>query len=191
MKLRSALLVCVALAGMLVPFGAFAHILNDAGGWAAGISHPLLGPDHLLAMLAVGFWAAQMGGRALWAVPLTFVAIMGGGALIALAGIPLLSVESGVAASVLALGLLVAFAIRLPLAAGMTLTGAFALLHGHAHGAELPAMVSPWIYAAGFLMATGLLHVSGIVTARLIDAKRLRIAGACVALAGAALMIGS
>ncbi len=80
MKLRSALLVCVAVAGVLVPFGASAHILNEAGGWTAGISHPLFGPDHLLAMLAVGFWAAQMGGRAMWAVPLTFVSIMGGGA---------------------------------------------------------------------------------------------------------------
>jgi urease accessory protein len=116
---------------------------------------------------------------------------MGGGALIAIGGIPLPSVESGVAASVLALGLLVAFAIRLPLAAGMALTGAFAIFHGHAHATELPAMVSPWIYAGGFLAATGLLHVSGIAAARALDANRLRIAGACVALAGAAFLVGS
>ncbi len=191
MKLRSVLFVCVAVAGILVPFGASAHILKEAGGWTAGISHPLFGPDHLLAMLAVGFWAAQMGGRALWAVPLTFVSMMGGGALLAVAGIPLPSVESGVAASVLALGLLVAFAIRLPLAAGMTLAGAFALFHGHSHGTELPAMASPWIYATGFLTATGLLHVTGIAFARVLDGNRLRIAGACIALAGAALVAGS
>ena len=113
------------------------------------------------------------------------------GALIAIAGIPLPSVEPGVAASVLALGLLVAFAIRLPLAAGMTLAGVFALFHGHAHGTELPAMVSPWIYAAGFLVATAVLHASGIAAARVLDAKRLRIAGACVAVAGAAFLLGS
>jgi len=191
MKLRSVLLACIAIAGMLVPYGAWAHALNESGGWAAGISHPFLGADHLLAMLAVGFWAAQTGGRAIWAVPLTFVSIMGGGAFIAMAGIPLQSVESGVAASVLALGLLVAFAIRLPLAAGMTLAGVFALFHGHAHGTELPAMVSPWIYAAGFVVATGLLHASGIAAARVLDAQRLRIAGACVAVAGAAFLLGS
>lgn len=191
MRSRSVLLACVATAVMLVPCSAWAHILNEGGGWAAGLAHPFHGADHLLAMLAVGFWAAQMGGRALLAVPLTFVALMGGGAVVATAGVPLPSVESGVAASVLALGLLVAFAIRLPLAAGMALTGAFAIFHGHAHGSELPAMASPWVYAAGFLLATGLLHATGIAAARILDAGRLRIAGACVALAGAALVVGS
>jgi urease accessory protein len=191
MKLRSALIACVAVALMLVPYGACAHIVNESGGWTAGIAHPFLGADHMLAMLAIGFWAAQMGGRAMWAVPLTFVSIMGGGALVAIAAIPLPAVESGVAASVLALGLLVAFAIRLPLAAGMLLAGAFAIFHGHSHGVELPAMVSPWVYVAGFLLATGLLHASGIAAARVLDVERLRIAGACVALAGTALIVVS
>ena len=188
MKLRSVLIACVAVAAMLIPYGAYAHVLNESGGSIAGFSHPFFGADHVLAMLAVGFWAAQTGARAMWAVPLTFVSMMGGGALVALAGIPLPVVESGTAASVLVLGLLVAFAIRLPLAAGMMVTGAFAVFHGHSHGSELPAMASPWLYVAGFLAATGLLHVSGIVTARVLNAKRLRFAGACVALAGAALI---
>ena len=191
MKLRSALLACIAVAAILVPHGACAHILNESGGWTAGISHPFLGADHLLAMLAVGVWAAQTGGRALWAVPMTFVSIMAVGAGVAIAGIALPSVESGVAASVLALGLLVAFAIRPPLAAGMILTGAFAIFHGHSHGTELPEMVSPLIYAAGFLLATILLHASGIAVARAFDGKRLRIAGACAALAGTALIVVS
>src|SRR5512144_2426323 len=108
MNLRSALVGCVAVAGALFTYDASAHIVYEASGWTSGIAHPFLGADHLLAMLAVGFWAAQTGGRALWAVPLAFASIMAGGALMAMAGIPLPAVESGVAASVLALGLLVA-----------------------------------------------------------------------------------
>jgi urease accessory protein len=191
MKLRSALVGCVAITGALVSYDAGAHVVNGGSGWTSGVAHPFLGVDHLLAMLAVGFWAAQMGGRALWAVPLTFVSIMAGGALIAIAGIPLPAVESGVAASVLALGLLVAFAVRLPVATGMLVAGTFALFHGHAHAAELPAVVSPWVYAAGFLLATGALHASGIAAARALDVERWRIAGTCVAIAGAAFVVAS
>jgi urease accessory protein len=191
MNLRSALVGCVAVAGALVSHDASAHMVNGGSGWISGIAHPFLGIDHLLAMLAVGFWAAQTGGRALWAVPLTFVSIMAGGALMAMAGIPLPAVESGVAASVLALGLLVAFAVQLPVATGMLLAGTFALFHGHSHAAELPAMVSPWTYGAGFLLATGALHASGIAAARALDVQRLRFAGACVAIAGAALVVAS
>jgi urease accessory protein len=174
----------------LVSQTANAHLLGANGGILTGFAHPFLGLDHVLAMLAVGLWAAQTGGRALWAVPLTFMATLAGGALLASAGVALPAVEAGIAASVLAFGLLVALAVRLPLAAGMLLTGAFALFHGHAHGTELPAMASPLAYAGGFVVATGLLHLTGVALARAFHARSLRVAGACVAAAGAMIMAG-
>jgi urease accessory protein len=190
MRLQSALGAGAAVLALLVAPTAAAHIINDNGGLLAGIAHPILGFDHVLAMLAVGLWAGQTGGRALWAVPLAFVTMMGGGSLLAITGVPLPGVEAGIAASVLALGLLVALAVKLPLAAGMALTGAFALFHGHSHGTELPAMVSPVAYGLGFLVATSLLHVAGVAAARLLDVRRLQIAGVCVAVAGATLIAG-
>jgi urease accessory protein len=190
MRLQSALAAGTAVLALLVAPSATAHLINDNGGLLAGIAHPFLGVDHVLAMVAVGLWAGQTGGRALWAVPLAFVAMMGGGSLLAIFGVPLPGVEAGIAASVLALGLLVALAVKLPLAAGMALTGAFALFHGHSHGTELPAMVSPMGYALGFLVATSLLHITGVAAARLLDVRRLQIAGVCVAVAGSVLIAG-
>lgn len=187
MRMRKGLLAA-ACAGLLGMQGAQAHIVFEGGGWASGVLHPFLGADHVLAMLAVGLWAAQLGGRALWAVPLAFISVLGLGAAAGAAGMPLASVELGIAASVLVLGLLVAFAVRLPLAIGMTLAGAFAFLHGHAHGTEWPALASAWGYAAGFLLATALLHATGIMAGRTLDAKRLQFVGACLAMAGLTLI---
>ena len=174
----------------LVAQNASAHVLGASGGLPAGFAHPFLGLDHVLAMLAVGLWAAQTGGRALWAVPLTFMAALAGGAWLGSGGVPLPAVEAGVAASVLTLGLLVALAVRLPLAAGMLLTGAFALLHGHAHGTELPAMASPLAYAGGFVAATALLHLTGVALGRVFSERGLRFAGACVAALGVFIAAG-
>jgi urease accessory protein len=190
MRSQSSSLAWIAALGLLVSQSAGAHVLYTDDGLLAGFSHPFLGIDHLLAMLAVGFWAAQTGGRALWAVPLTFMATLAAGAWLGTTGFPLPAVKAGIAASVLALGLLVALAIRLPLAAGMALTSVFALFHGHAHGTELPAMVSPLVYAAGFVVATGLLHASGLAAAFALNERRLRLAGACVAVAGAFVAAG-
>lgn len=190
MKLNPVLATGTAVLGLLISSTAAAHLGHEHGGMVAGIAHPFLGLDHVLAMLAVGMWAAQIGGRAVWAVPLAFVTMMGGGGLLAIAGVALPAVEAGIAASVLVLGLLVALAVRLPLAAGAVLTGAFALFHGHAHGSELPAMVSPVAYAAGFLLATCLLLTTGIVAGRALDLPRLKMAGACITIAGAALVAG-
>jgi urease accessory protein len=190
MRLQSALATGIAVLALLVAPSATAHLVNDNGGLFAGVAHPFLGVDHVLAMVAVGLWAGQTGRRALWAVPLAFVTMMAGGSLLAISGVALPAVEAGVAASVLALGLLVALAVKLPLAAGMALTGAFALFHGHSHGAELPAMASSIGYALGFLVATSVLHMTGVAAARFLDARRLQIAGACVAVAGAALIAG-
>lgn len=190
MRSQSSSFAWIAAVGLLVSRSAGAHVLNADDGLFAGLAHPFLGIDHLLAMLAVGFWAAQTGGRALWAVPLTFMTTLAAGAWLGVSGVPLPAVEAGIAASVLALGLLVAFAIRLPLAVGMALTSVFALFHGHAHGTELPAMVAPLSYGAGFLLATAALHGSGLLAALALNERRLRLAGACVALAGAFIVSG-
>jgi len=184
----------LALLGMLASELARAHGMHDAGsGIGSGIAHPLLGLDHVLAMVTVGLWAVQTGGRALWAVPATFVLMMGAGGALGMGGFALPMVEAGIATSVLVFGLLVALAIRLPLAAGMALAGTFALFHGFAHGAELPAMASPAMYAAGFLLATGLLHLTGVAVGSALHAwqsRRVRFAGACVTAAGLMLVAG-
>ncbi|HYE00474.1 MAG TPA: HupE/UreJ family protein [Alphaproteobacteria bacterium] len=167
---------------------AAAHTFGtEGGGFALGLLHPLVGADHLLAMFAVGLWAWQLGGRAVWAVPGSFVAVMAAGAGIALAGWPMPAVETGIAASVLLLGLLVAAAVRLPPAAAAGLVGLFALFHGAAHGLELPRSAGPLAYGAGFLAATALLHAAGIGLAALMALRRslwLRASGLAVGMAG-------
>lgn len=180
-----------ALALLLSPALAFAHDGHTHSGLLAGLAHPLQGLDHLLALLAIGLWAAQQSGAARWAVPLTFVACMALGGLLGFAGMQLPHIETGIAASVLALGLLVTFAARLPLAVAMALTAIFALSHGVAHGLELPLAASPWAYAFGFALATAALHAVGYGLARGLPtaaAPLARLAGAVSALAGAWLL---
>jgi urease accessory protein len=130
--------------------------------FSGGLAHPLSGVDHLLAMIAVGLWAAQLGGRARWLVPVAFVGVMTLGAALGQAGLAFSGIEQGIAASVLVLGLLIARSVRLPVTAGMGLVGFFALFHGLAHGAEMPATAAGLSYGAGFIAATGLLHLVGI-----------------------------
>lgn len=179
----------VALAAALVSGPAAAHTFGAEGaGFAAGLSHPLLGPDHLLAMMAVGVWAAQLGGRAVWQVPAAFVLALAAGAVLAMAGVALPAVEPGIMASVLVLGLLVAGAVRLPTFLGAAVVGLFALCHGHAHGAEMPAAAEPLLYALGFILASVMLHAAGVAAglgaARLAAPMAARCAGAGVAAAG-------
>lgn len=160
---------------------------------ATGFIHPLGGADHVLAMVAVGLWATQLGGRALWRVPLTFVLTMAFGGALGFSGFPLPLVEAGIASSVLVLGVLVALASRLPLAASMALAGAFAVFHGHAHGAEMAAEASALWYGAGFMLATALLHGAGIgvgLLARRDAMPWLRFSGAAIAAGGALLLVG-
>jgi len=140
---------------------------GDHGGglswdFAGGFGHPLGGLDHLLAMLAVGLWAAQLGGRARWAGPGAFLGALAAGAALGAGGVDFSWLEQGIAASVLVLGLLVVTAVRLPLAAGMGMAAVFALFHGVAHGAEMPANASGLVYGMGFLAATALLHAAGL-----------------------------
>ncbi|HET6630255.1 MAG TPA: HupE/UreJ family protein [Woeseiaceae bacterium] len=141
---------------------AFAHPGHgsETGAIVAGFAHPLLGLDHVLAMLAVGLWAAFLGGRAVWIVPAAFVAVMAGGFASATAGFALPGVEPGVAGSVVLMGVLVAAAVRLPLALASGLVGVLALFHGHAHGTELSE--GALAFGIGFASATALLHAVGI-----------------------------
>ena len=162
--------------------------------FAAGLEHPLSGLDHVLAMVAVGLWASQLGGRALWLIPLTFVLTMAVGGSLGFLGAPLPQVELGIAGSVLVLGLLIALARQLPLAASMALVGLFAIFHGHAHGAEMAAESSAVWYSLGFMLATAALHGIGIgiglVAARGVRAQWLRVGGAAIAASGVMLLVG-
>ncbi|MCI5074316.1 HupE/UreJ family protein [Oricola sp.] len=141
---------------------AFAH-LNPAehGSFSAGFSHPLFGADHILAMVAVGLWAWMIGGRAIRIVPAAFVGTMLFGFVLALVGVPLPFVEPAILASVVALGLLVAVAAKLPVLPAAVIVGVFALFHGHAHGGELGS-AGALGYAAGFAIATAALHAVGL-----------------------------
>lgn len=164
---------------------AYAHPGHGADA-LAGLLHPLLGLDHLLAMVAVGMWAASLGKRAAWRVPVCFTVVMVLAAAVGVAGMALPLVESGIAASILVTGLLIAFHVRLAPAAGAALVGLFALFHGHAHGAEMPALAAPWLYGAGFVITTGVLQGLGLLVGSALNRRqfRLSIAGALVAASG-------
>ena len=162
--------LAVALLVSLAPVPASAHVETEAlGGFQSGFIHPIVGADHLLAMLAVGIWGAQMGGRNVWTLPVTFPLIMAAGAILGTSGIALPNVELGIALSVFVLGLAIAFAWKAPEWAALFLIAGFAVFHGYAHGAELPAAVDPASYAVGFVVATGLIHVIGIGIGLMLD----------------------
>jgi urease accessory protein len=165
------------------------------GGFLAGLAHPVLGIDHLVAMVAVGLWGAILKAPALWLLPVTFPLVMAMGGALGILGVPLGHVEPAIAASALALGLLVAFMVRLPLAVAAILVGLFALFHGHAHGTELPDSASPFAYALGFVIATGGLHLAGMALGLLLDWRGagtwiVRGTGVVVALIGVAFLVG-
>jgi urease accessory protein len=180
--------VAVAALVAVAPAAAFAHPGHPGDGLAAGFMHPFSGADHLLAMIAVGFWAAMLGGWARYAVPAAFVSVMMIGAAFGIAGTSMPFVEPAVAASVVALGLLVAFNVKVPVAAASAIVAAAAFFHGFAHGAELPASSRAIAYVGGFVAATVILHAAGLAlgSLRLVGAGRIagRIAGAGVALTG-------
>ena len=170
---------------------AFAHTGHGASSFLQGFAHPLGGLDHVLAMVAVGLYAAMFGGRALWLVPAAFLGAMALGGALGVAGYGLPYTEIGIAVSVIVLGLAIAFRISLPALAAMALAGVFAIFHGHAHGAEMPQTISGYEYAAGFLLATALLHGAGIAFGVVGAKSQWRVAqaaGAAMALTGLVLL---
>jgi urease accessory protein len=178
----------------LTPALAQAHpIPGEVHNLVGGFSHPLLGLDHILAMVAVGLWAAQLGGRAMYLVPAAFVSLMTVGGAMGMAGIRLPMVETGILVSILVLGLLIAAAVRLPALAGMAVVGLFALFHGHSHGTELPAAATGVTYAIGFILATALLHACGIglglLAQKKLPAPAIRFVGAAIVVAGICLWV--
>ncbi|MBL8675413.1 MAG: HupE/UreJ family protein [Rhodospirillales bacterium] len=178
----AALVLCVAPAR--------AHVESGAGaGLLAGLTHPVSGLDHVLAMALVGLWGAQLGRPAIWMLPVAFPLTMAFGGFLGLVGVHVPGVEIGIALSALLLGIAVAAELRPPLAAAAALVGAFAIFHGHAHGTELPDGQSGLAFSLGFVVATGCLHGAGILVGSIHVWRRgriaLRLVGATVAAAGA------
>jgi urease accessory protein len=175
---------CLALATS----PALAHTGSVTGGFVGGLAHPFFGPDHLGAMVAVGLWGAFLGPPAMFILPVVFPLVMAFGGVLAIAGMPLPGVEIGIAVSAAVLGMMVALAARPPLWIAAILVGAFAIFHGHAHGAELPVGADALAFSAGFVMATGLLHLAGIAFGLLArwPAGRIAVrgAGGVIAVAG-------
>lgn len=189
-------LLFIMLFLIVLPRVAFGHEGHDhgAGGFTSGIAHPLTGVDHLIAMLAIGLWAAQIGGRAVVALPAVFVSMMLAGGAIALSGVHVPAVEPGIIASVLVLGLLIAAAAKLPLGAGIIITTLFAFIHGAAHGQELGDS-SPRLFALGAMLASTLLHIAGALLGTGIKAKLgampVRVTGGIVAALGLLMAVGA
>jgi urease accessory protein len=152
-----------AVATVLCAGAATAHTGDvAAGGFVTGLLHPVLGWDHVAAMVAVGLWGAFLGRPAIWVLPVAFPLVMAVGGALGVAGVPVPGIETGIAASALVIGLAVAFALRPPIWIAAIIVGFFAIFHGHAHGTEMPGAANPLAYAAGFVIATGGLHLCGI-----------------------------
>jgi urease accessory protein len=182
-------LAAIALFALAIASPAEAHTGDGlAGGFAGGFMHPLLGPDHIAAMLAVGLWGAFLGAPAIWILPVVFPLVMAAGGVLGILGVPLPGIEIGIAASAVVLGLMVALAAKPHLAVAAILVGAFAIFHGHAHGTELPDGANALAFALGFVIATGLLHLAGIGFGLLTQYPggrlAVRAAGGAIAIAG-------
>lgn len=195
-RLRPWVLAVIAFTLVLLPMGAQAHVGGDGGvgGFVSGFLHPVLGPDHVAAMVAVGLWGAILGAPAIWILPVTFPLVMALGGVLGMAGVPIPAVEPGIALSAIVLGSLVALARPVPLWLAGIIVGVFAIFHGHAHGTELPGSANAVTYAIGFVIATGLLHLVGIGFGTLarsaIGMKLVRAGGGGIALAGGYFLIG-
>ncbi len=174
---------------------AFAHSgTGYGGGFVAGFAHPILGWDHVAAMVAVGLWGAFLGKPAIWVLPVVFPLVMALGAVAGILGIPLPGVETGIALSAVVLGLMIVFAVKPPVWVASLIVGVFAVFHGYAHGVELPATVNAFAYATGFVISTGVLHLIGIGFGLLVKWPQGRIAvrgaGGVISLAGVAFLLG-
>lgn len=187
-------LLWVALA---IPVLAHEQEVIRYGSFLGGFTHPVLGPDHLLAMLSVGILSTQIGGRAILTVPAAFVTFMAIGGLVGLAygGIPMEAIELGIAASVLILGSIIALGRRMPVLVAMAAVGFFGTMHGYAHGVETPAIAEPVLYALGFLSGTATIHLAGVLIGEVALKYRagvpaLRTSGGVIAMLGALFLVG-
>ncbi len=188
-RVRRGLAIALLLLFAALPSPAMAHGGTGlAGGFAAGFTHPLSGFDHMLAMVAVGIWGAFLGRPLIYALPMLFPSAMALGGGIGMAGISIPPVELGIGLSVVVLGAMIFFALRLPVVVACAIVAIFALFHGYAHGLELPSAADPIGYSAGFVLCTGLLHLAGIALGALralpAGALALRGVGGAMALAG-------
>ena len=181
---------------LLVPAAALAHEqgASAGAGFLTGFLHPIRGVDHVLAMFAIGLWGSQLGMPSIWVLPVAFPLVMAFGGALGIAGVPLPGTELGIALSVVALGAVIALALRPPVAGALALAAFFAIFHGHAHGAELPGQTGALAYSAGFVLATGLIHLTGIAVGLVIHLPRgpvlVRAGGAAIALAGLWILAG-
>lgn len=174
---------------------ASAHTEGEiAGGFVSGFVHPILGWDHVVAMVAVGLWGAFLGTPAIWLLPVVFPLVMAFGAALGVLGVPIPAIETGIAGSAVVLGLLILLAARLPLWLASVIVGVFAVFHGYAHGAELPEAANPFAYGVGFVIATGLLHLTGIAFGLLVrwpaGVYAVRAGGGVISLVGFAYLFG-
>jgi urease accessory protein len=174
---------------LLVPATTFAHTGHGGAGFSSGLTHPVFGFDHFLAMLSVGMLSAQMGGRAIWTVPATFVLFVLIGGIMGMKGFQIFSVETGIAVSVIALGLALVADKKIPVLAAMGGVALFGIFHGHAHGTEMPGFAQPVLYASGFVLGTAVIHLLGVglgwlATRNRIGSISLRAGGAAIALCG-------
>jgi len=179
----------------LLPTGTLAHETEGvAGGFVSGFTHPLFGWDHVVAMVAVGLWGAFLGPPAIWLLPIVFPLVMAGGAALGIANFPLPAVELGIAASAVVLGILVATAAKPSLWIAAVIVGVFAIFHGYAHGAELPAAADALAYAGGFVVGTGMLHAIGIAFGLVSEWNwgkvAVQAAGGVIAVVGMAFLVG-
>jgi urease accessory protein len=185
------------IAALLIAYASTANAHEAAGitgGFISGFLHPVLGWDHVVAMVAVGLWGAFLGSPAIWILPVVFPLVMAFGGALGVIGVPVPAVETGIAASAIVLGSMVAFAIRPPIWVAAIIVGAFAIFHGHAHGTELPNAANPLAYSFGFVLSTGLLHLSGIAFGLLVRWPAGKVAvqagGGLIALVGVGFLTG-
>lgn len=195
MNIRSIPFFLAALSLLAYASGANAHeTAGVTGGFISGFLHPIFGWDHVVAMVAVGLWGAFLGAPAIWVLPVVFPLVMAFGGALGVAGVPIPAVETGIAASAVVLGAMVAFAVRPPIWVAAVIVGVFAIFHGHAHGTELPNAANPLSYSVGFVLSTGLLHLFGIAFGLLVRWPAGKVAvqagGGLIALAGVGFLTG-